>query len=380
MKALFLTQYPHIAPSPRYRVYQMVPYLESQGIECDVVSMISEAEYLKSRQSGSWAWKSALMGKAFVRRLNLIRLAKQYDLIYVLKGAFLYGPPIIERLLKRTGVPIVFDFDDAIHIHKPSIHNRIADWLKYRQRVPKTIGLADQIIVPNSYLADYSRQFNANVTVVPEAEDTDRLVPRGPHENREKIVIGWVGSSSTVKYLKLITPALQEICRKYPQVVLRVIGGHYEAVNVRVEHVEWSMSKEVKLFHGLDIGIMPLPLEEWSKGKSGCKLRQYMSTGVPGVATDIGYNQELVQNCETGILVKSTQEWVSALSQLIESPHLRNQLAQLARTSVESRFGIPIVGSQLLSALHNVVQSRHICTKRMTESMGTDKMDDMNAV
>jgi glycosyltransferase involved in cell wall biosynthesis len=355
MRILFLTQYPEQAPSPRYRVYQLVSWLEANGIECDVRPLIGEADYLKSRQKGKTIWKSWLLAKGYLGRMKLARRAADYDLVYILKGAFMYGPPRIERRIRKTGTPMVFDFDDAIYIHKPSTDHRFADRFKSLDRIPETVRMVDRVVVPNDYLGDYSRQLNENVTVVAEAEDTDRFTVRPPHQPTNNIVIGWIGSPSTAKYLKLITPALQEICRRHPGVTIRTVGGHYEAEGVRVENRPWTFDKEVENFHALDIGIMPLPLEEWSKGKSGCKLRQYMASGVPGVATRIGYNCELVEEGKTGFLVESQEEWIEALESLIVDHELRNRIAQAARQDVVKRFSIPVIGPKLLAALQQTI-------------------------
>ena len=351
MRVLFLTQYPKQAPSPRYRVYQLVSWLEQNGVECDVRPLVGEADYFKSRKKGNAVWKAWLLAKAYLKRMKLAKRANEYDLVYVLKGAFMYGPPRIERRIRKSGVPMIFDFDDAIYIHKTSTHNELADRFKSTDRIPETVKMVDRVVVPNDYLADYSRQLNDNVTVVAEAEDTERFTMRSLHQPTSNIVIGWIGSPSTAKYLKLITPALQEICRRHSGVTIRTVGGHYEADGVRVENLPWTFEREVQNFHELDIGIMPLPLEEWSKGKSGCKLRQYMASGVPGVGTRIGYNCELVEEGKTGFLVESQEEWIEALDQLIRDHELRNRIAVAARESVVARFSIPVIGPKLKSAL-----------------------------
>ena len=299
-----------------------------------------------------------MLVKGFLARLNTVRKLKNYDVVYVLEAGFPYGPPLIERLIGRQNVPLVFDFDDAIQIHKPSGNHRLLDFLKPSSRTAEVVALASQVVVPNNFLAEFARNYNSRVTIIPEAEDTTRLIPRGPHSNQQKtLVIGWVGSPSTAKYLNLISEALKEICSSFPSVVVRVIGGHYEADGVRIEHVQWNFDQEAEQFHGLDIGIMPLPMEDWSKGKSGCKLRQYMATGVPGVGTRIGYNCELVRDGETGFLVETQQEWIDALSRLIEDPHLRNQIATAARKDVEQRFAVEVIGPQVRAAFQEVTSS-----------------------
>ena len=356
MRVLFLVQYPQQAPSPRYRVYQLVPWLESVGIECRVEPLIEESDYAVARSSGKYFHKSRMLAAGLARRVSTLLRSRKYDLVYVLKGAFPYGPPLIEQLLRASSVPVIFDFDDAIHIHKKSCSHRILDYLKSTRRVGQVAALASRVVVPNEYLADFARQFNSAVTVVPEAEDTERLVPRRSHVNREKIVIGWVGSSSTAKYLTLIQDALRIVCDRFPQVVLRVIGGKFESDGIRTEVINWQFEREVQQFHDLDIGIMSLPLEEWSKGKSGCKLRQYMAAGVPGVGTAIGYNLELVDHGRTGFLATMQDEWVECLTKLVESAELRNTIAQAARRDVEQRFALNIIGPQLEAAIRETAE------------------------
>ena len=370
MRVLFLVQYPRQAPSPRYRVYQLVPWLEEAGVECDVEPLIRESDYAAARSAGMYLDKSRMLAGGFARRVSALLRARKYDLVYVLKGAFPYGPPIIEQLLRTGNVPVIFDFDDAIHIHKKSVSHRFLDYLKSTRRVGRVAALASRVVVPNEFLADFAREFNSVVTVVPEAENTERLVPRTPHEDGSKTVIGWVGSSSTAKYLTLIEEALRTVCDRFPNVVLRVIGGKFESEGVRAELVDWNFDQEVQQFHDLDIGIMPLPLEEWSKGKSGCKLRQYMAAGVPGVGTAIGYNLELVEHGRTGFLATTQDEWVDCLSNLIERPELRNTIAAAARRDVEQRFAINVIGPKLEAAIRETVDEFRVAPSRAAGRAG----------
>ena len=370
MRVLFLVQYPRQAPSPRYRVYQLVPWLEEAGIECDVEPLIGENDYTAARSAGKYFDKSRMLVGGFARRVSALLRARKYDLVYVLKGAFPYGPPIIEQLLRTSNVPVIFDFDDAIHIHKKSVSHRLLDYLKSTRRVGQVATLASRVVVPNEFLADFAREFNSAVTVVPEAENTERFVSRTPHENGSKVVIGWVGSSSTAKYLTLIEEALRAVCDRFPNVVLRVIGGKFEAEGVRTELVDWNFDQEVQQFHDLDIGIMPLPLEEWSKGKSGCKLRQYMAAGVPGVGTAIGYNLELVEHGHTGFLATSQDEWVDCLSTLIERPEFRNAIADAARRDVEQRFAINVIGPKLEAVIRETVDEFKVAPSKVVGRAG----------
>ena len=352
MKVLFLTQYPRQGPSSRYRVYQLLPWLRENDVDCDVRSLIAEEDYDWVRRKGHVVSKSFLMCRSWVSRLIQTIRSGHYDLVYILKTAFPIGPPIFETILSKNSTPFVVDYDDAIYLQQESVDHRFLDGLKSTHYFNKVLQMADGVIVPNEFLRRHSEKLNRNVFLVPEAEDTERLVPRPSHSNNGSLIVGWVGSPSTAQYLDLIAPSLQRLCKNFPQVKCRFIGGQWSKEGVRTEFVPWSMEKETENLQSLDIGLMPLTDTDWSRGKSGCKLRQYMSVGVPGVASRVGYNCELIQSADHGLLVDNDQDaWYSALSNLVLNPDFRNKIAIAARTRVENEFAIEKVGPVLKDAL-----------------------------
>ena len=109
---------------------------------------------------------------------------------------------------------------------------------------------------------------------------------------------------------------------------------------VNVESVPWDSSIEIKTLQRIDIGLYPLPDNEWIKGKSGLKALQYMALGLPVVASNLGCNYRVIENNVSGILVKNTTEWINSLSNLIEDASLRKFLGQNARNRVERYFSV----------------------------------------
>jgi glycosyltransferase involved in cell wall biosynthesis len=100
---------------------------------------------------------------------------------------------------------------------------------------------------------------------------------------------------------------------------------------------------------------MPLPPEDWAKGKSGGKARTYMAAGVVPVVADIGYNRELVRHAETGFLCDTPQEWEDTLSGVIEDAGLRQRIALAARSEVEQRFDPSTIAADMAKLLIEVV-------------------------
>ena len=83
---------------------------------------------------------------------------------------------------------------------------------------------------------------------------------------------------------------------------------------------------------------MPIPDNEWSKGKCGMKGLLYMSVGVPTVMSGIGMNKKIIQNGKNGFLANSPSEWVDLLSKLIENQDLRKKIGQAGRETVLKNY------------------------------------------
>lgn len=355
MKVLFLPRYPIDGASSRYRVYQYLPYLKSGDISFDVEPFMSSEMYKLMMGPHKVPQKLFHLTKASIRRISIARKAKEYDLVFLQRECLPFGPPWIERYLKKQRIKTLFDYDDALFIFKGNTHNRFVDKFKRPDKYLEIFSLVDTVLAGNDWLRDRAARYCANSRTFEVAENLERYTSRPQEQSVEVLTIGWLGSPSTEKYLKLIEPALRNICARYSHVKLKVIGGGaFRAEGIPVEHVPWSLETEVQHLHSFDIGIMPLPLEDWSKGKSGGKARTYMAVGLPVVATKIGYNCELIKGRETGFLVQSETEWVAVLSRLIEDAALRRKVGDAARTYVEAHFDLKKLGPEFVEILKEV--------------------------
>lgn len=341
LKVLFLTRYPLEGASSRYRVHQYVPYLESLGVACDVQPFMDDAMYRLSFSPGQTARKAWHTAKAIWRRLAKLRHAGSYDILYLQRELLPFGPPVLERLLKNRGSVLFFDYDDALFIKKPSRYNPLATALRSAEKTFAIFGLVDCVVAGNNWLRDRAREHGAYAVTLDVAEDTQRIGMHAPHSNERPVTIGWLGSKSTVKYLREIEPVLQEVARRYPQVRFEVVGGgEFAQAGVSWVATEWSMQNELDALARFDIGLMPLPNEDWAKGKSGGKARTYMTAGVVPICTAIGYNLELIRDGETGFLCTTHEQWLDRLVCAIEDAPLRQRIASQARQDVEQRFSL----------------------------------------
>lgn len=340
MKVLFLTRYPIEGASSRYRVFQYLPHLEANGIQAEVQSFMDAQLYRLMMNPGHSLSKALGTLGATWRRLWTLRRWRDYDVLYLQRELFPFGKPVIERWLKRRGAILLFDYDDALFIKKPSRYNHLATLLRSGDKTRVLFRLVDCVIAGNDWLREAACESGAKRAVTLEvAEDTARIPMHAPHTNNAPITIGWLGSPSTVKYLRLIEPILQGIAAEHHEIRWEIVGGGDFAMDgVPWCLTDWSFEAEAEALARFDIGLMPLPSEDWAKGKSGGKARTYMAAGIVPVVAKIGYNSELVRSGETGFLCETPEDWYRALTRAINDPALRQRVATAARSAVEHRF------------------------------------------
>ncbi|BDS11979.1 glycosyltransferase family 4 protein [Aureispira anguillae] len=340
-KVLFMGLHrPDRSPSQRYRFEQFQPYLEQQGFEFDYFYLIRAQDDQKFYGAGNYLAKVGILLRSVVKLFFKSFSAQQYDFVFVQREAFMLGTVFFEKLFARK-TKMVFDFDDSIWLQNVSAGNRALGFLKDATKTQKLIAISDLVFAGNSFLADYAKQFNPNTKLVPTVVDTNNY-HRIQSSKSDKICIGWSGSFSTVPYFEYALPALRQIKAKYGDLVyFKVIGdAHYYNKELNIKGIAWSSATEVAELSEIDIGIMPLPNDEWTKGKCALKGLLYMSLGQAAVLSDVGVNGEVVEDGVDGFLVKTTEDWVNKLSLLIENPELRQSMGKKGRQTVIERYSV----------------------------------------
>jgi len=325
-------------PSQRYRIEQWEPLLRERGVEITYAPFEDEELHALVYKPGMMRKKMQLVTRNLGRRLSLIRKVTDYDLVYILREAALLGPPVYEHLIHQRRVPIVFDFDDAIFVSYRSPSNGYLSYLKFASKTKSICRIASHVMVGNPYLAEYARQVNDRVTVIPTTIDTERYQVPPPRSLSGPAVIGWTGSHSTVQHLDTLRGALKKLAER-ESFRLRVIGTlAYECPPIDVEAITWHADTEVQDLDGIDIGVMPLPDDKWSKGKCGLKALQFMALGIPTVCSPVGVNTDIIQDDQNGFIAGTEDEWVDKLSRLLRSQELRQRLGEAGRVTVEQKY------------------------------------------
>ena len=354
MKVLFIVPYPTEGASNRYRVEQFFPFLKEKGIEYKLRPFIS-SNYFKIRyQKGNLVKKFLYFVSCLLKRLNdvVIRIWF-YDLVFIHIEVFPFGNAWSEIFFAKFNKRFIFDFEDAIYLNRIDSKGKLLNWIKCPKKFFNTVGLAERVIVCNNYLTNFLTPYNKNLVVIPTSINTNIFIPT--KKNNKIPVIGWIGSHSTLFCLLSISDVFKRLSKNY-EFILKIIGGGENVVmpGVKVIAEKWSLKKEVENFQNLDIGVYPLPDDEWSLAKTPFKTIQYMSVGVPCVASSVGGNKDIIQDRINGFLVNSEDEWLCKLELLLSDEVLREKIGKEGRKIVKEKYSLQVNAQKFIETLTSV--------------------------
>ena len=329
------------SPNQRFRFEQYIGHLERNGWTCAVSPIVSESDDRFLYKPGHLVDKLRFVRRAIAQRRRDVARAKDYGIVFVCREALMTRSTLFERRFAAGPARLVYDFDDAIWLLSVSEANKRWGWVKDAGKTSRIIALAGHVLAGNRYLADYAGRFNRNVSIVPTTIDTDEYRPVA-RTSGGAVTIGWSGSITTIQHFQYALPALRALKAKYGERVdIRVVGdGSFRDPSLGITGLPWRKETELDDLRAMDIGIMPLPDDEWARGKCGLKGLQYMALGIPPIMSPVGVNSEIVQDGANGFLAGGVEEWVEKLSRLIDDADLRRRMGQAARSTVEERYSV----------------------------------------
>ena len=332
MKVIYLSKYSSIGPSSRYRIYQYLPHLAEYNIDVDVRPLLKD-RYFGIIKIDNFILKNLFKvfyaAYRYIIRFFDVLKSNKYDLVVIEHQAFPYLTFFLEYFLRMLNKNIILEFDDAIYLTHP-------------RKMPKLIKMSKAVIVGNDFLKEYAVKYNKNVKVVPTVIDMRRYVEKGQGSrvkgDEGRIIICWIGLAYNIDYLKQLSDVFRKLSDK---ITLKIISNkNIEIEGVNIIFKKWNNETEVEEIQSSHIGIMPLRDDEWSRGKCGLKLLQYMAAGIPSAASPVGVNKEIISDGVNGFLASSEDEWYEKLLRLCEDFELRSKIGLEGRKTVEEKYSI----------------------------------------
>jgi glycosyltransferase involved in cell wall biosynthesis len=341
---LFLLPYPvgH-APSQRFRVEQLLPILDEAGISYTLRPFMDEDTWKILYKGGSAAQKIKGILKGFQLRWKTVRKeAGAYDYIFIHREAAPLGPPVFEWWLKKIKKKkLVYDFDDAIWIPNTSAANKMARWVKAFWKVPFICKWSYAISGGNDYLCRFAAQHTqGKIVKVPTIVDTEHRYNQLKQHHGGKPVVGWTGSHSTLRYLDDIIPVLQQLQELYDFTFVVIADKKPDLPLKDWQYIPWNPATEITDLLKIDIGLMPLTPDSWSEGKCGFKLIQYLSLGIPALASPVGVNSVIVEEHVNGYLCRTPEDWTRSIERLLNDVALRSKMGRRGREKMIASYSL----------------------------------------
>lgn len=312
----------------------------SFDLKFNLYPFLTESAYNKLYLPGKTIFKiSHVVLGYFKRSIHLFQCIRS-DYVLIHREATPLGPPIFEWLIAKVfRKKIVFDFDDAIWLANTSDENSISARLKWHYKFNSICKWSYKIAAGNEFLANKARQFNNKVFVIPTVVDTSkRYLPNKSNSNQGLVTVGWTGSHSTASYVTPIIPLLRKLNEKYSFRFLFISNQEPKFSLPQLEFRKWNKNTEIADLNEMDIGIMPLPVDDWSRGKCGFKLIQYLSLCIPSIATNIPPNDKIIIQNESGFLCDSEADWMKHLEDLILNEDKRRRFGENGRGHIENNY------------------------------------------
>jgi glycosyltransferase involved in cell wall biosynthesis len=356
LKILFLVPYPlDEAPSQRFRFEQYFFALRRENIHYRVQSFLNKKSWRVIYSKGQSFRKGLALISGILRRLVVLAIVPGFDCIFIHREAAPIGPPVIEWVIaKILRKKIIYDFDDAIWNTDKRDESFLEELIRWRSKVGSICKWSYRVSAGNSYLCAYAQRFNSSVVLLPTTIDTENAHrPSHAEIKSSRVTVGWTGSHSTLKYLSSVIGVLKNLEAMFPFVDVLVIADKDPLLPIpRSTFLPWSKATEISDLEKIDIGIMPLPDDEWSKGKCGFKALQYMALEIPAVASPVGVNTAIIQHGMNGFLCITEKEWTNTLAMLIQNVALRKKIGIEGRKTIVDHYSVAANVSVYLSLFH----------------------------
>jgi glycosyltransferase involved in cell wall biosynthesis len=341
-------QYGH-APGPRSSLELWERVLKSAGIELHYAPFETDRLRAVLHRTGHYVTKSLETAKAYVAQLARTRRAREFNAVVVYREAALIGPALLERLAARSR-PLIYVIDDPLYIPYRSPFSGYLSYLKFFGKVRRICRLSRVVIVNSSHHFEYASLYSHDVRLIPSVVDGEQYYRRAKGQATLTPSIGWTGSVSTIENLRTIENPLRTVERDCA-VQLHFIGPDappFEELSCTTQ--PWRAETEVEDLRQIDIGILPLPINEWNRRKFYLKLVQYMALGIPAVCTPLGSNTEILEHGVTGFLANGDNQWVHALRKLVDDENLRESMGTAAAAVARENFTLEANADRIVSA------------------------------
>ena len=291
---------------------------------------------------------------------------------------------IIERC-KRNNIVTVLDIDDYWQL--PKTHDQYKEYTdnKMPEQTEQAIRLVDHVTTTTAHFADIIRQYNKNVTIIPNCLDRDEPQWQRREIKSHRTRLGWIGGVFHYPDIRLMANGLKKLFND-PQLENYQIclGGFNRSKTYQL--YEWSMTDAYKslrddkeyirylaigqnlsmhtmedkpykrLWHSdtfgygdqynsIDVSLIPLVENKFSSCKSEIKMIEAGTMGKACIVQNVLPYSILAKNEKNCLVVNAGRDhidWYVNMRKLILNKSLREDLAMQLNEDVGKYYNIKV--------------------------------------
>jgi glycosyltransferase involved in cell wall biosynthesis len=231
---------------------------------------------------------------------------------------------------------LVFDIDDDNWNWQKGTQ-QYEYWTEERlYQMEQNIILASVVTTPSERFAEYLRQLNRNVVVIPNSVPIwlTRILP--PRSDRP-FVIGWEGAPHHISDLTLIWEAVFKFMLRHSDVQFWLWGpNHFEELppqlESRIRCFPWQRSvPDYYRSLDMDVALAPLLNSPFNETKSAIRVQEHSALGIPVIASPTLAYQGYLQHGSNGFFAEEASDWLDALELLYSNLFMRRKMGDRGR-------------------------------------------------
>lgn len=343
------------SPGQRGSIELWEKVLKPEGIELVFAPFETEKLQQILYTSGNQIGKTLEMLRGYANRIKLLQKLDSYDTVFIYREAALFGPAFLEKFVANKK-PIIYQLDDPLFMPYKSPSNGFLSYLKFFGKIKEIIRVSKVVMVNSTPIREYAEQFNNNIWQIPSVIDTTRFDYRPFSETMDRVCIGWSGSPTTLKNIKMLEKPLQEISAKNICDIHFIGGTDFGLAGVKYTSQKWSGETEVEDLRKMQIGLVPLPENSWNRYKFIMKTAQYMALGIVPVGTPMASNTEVIKHGKNGFLAATDEEWVEYLTILTKDSKLRTELSARAANDAREKYSLDANAAKVIEAFRSALK------------------------
>lgn len=254
----------------------------------------------------------------------------------------------VSKIAKKAGKKLVYVLDDDL-LNVPDYLSSSPYYLlpSTRKNIQTIMSNCDTFLTPSPVLMEkYGKSFRNKYLIAEPSLNRIRNKPKN-----EKIKIGFAGSIDRAQDLNMIlSDVIRQIVTKYKdKVEIEFIGAKPDFVDeLNLKHLPYQDGYDAYTAYmakcNWDIGLAPMPESEFHRCKYFNKYVEYASFGIAGIYTDCEPYVYGIRDRENGLLVRNdTDEWVKAISELIENDELREKISNNCLKEANEIYALDIL-------------------------------------